>query len=396
MTTIIDIIEDLSNISFSNIKGKTAFILDVSGSTRNPFNNHSRITILHKELSVIEKLILFLYTKNSESEFFIVPFATTSSEPIEITVFNNFVSLQNYSNYSYTSKFGGSTYTHKALENILKSYSLGIQYTDVYIVTDGQTNSSSNDIKRLLTELKDKGIKIHIISITNINLDLVNLSNQEQLNVVGYDLINYSGNIVNELIIYANNDTPFKFSQCSAVNVNELTLCGIPIPKKMIPFINEVINKIKENEDSMFFGHDYYDSKEFLYNIGSRMILLTTSFPNNLSEIESYPQISSLITRIIQELISIRGFLELSPNEISSGKTISDSIFDYLKHGFRCSKENIPIIYSGSIVDKLKESSVKKNEFNDANKELESRGTIHNSNISVSLPFNGFHVIIHH
>jgi hypothetical protein len=146
----------------------------------------------------------------------------------------------------------------------------------------------------------------------------------------------------------------------------------------------------------MIFGDDHYDSKEFLYNIGSRMILLTTSFPNNLSEIESYPQISSLITRIIQELISIRGFLVQSPNEISSGKTISDSIFDYLKHGFRCSKENIPIIYSGSIVDKLKDSSVKKNEFNDANKELESRGTIHNSNILVSLPFNGFHVMIYH
>lgn len=407
MTTIIDIIQGLSNIdNYFSIKKIIGFILDVSGSTGAPFPNIDNITsirqsnlnksILVKELSVIKEIILDENRKNSESEFFIVSFATTPSEPNEITVFNNFVSLQDYSNYSYTSKFGGNTYTHKALENILKSYSLGILYTDVYIVTDGQTNSSSNDIKRLLTELKDKGIKIHIISITNINLDLANLSNQDQLNVAGYDLINYSGNIVNELIIYANNDTPFKFSQCSAVNVNELTLCGIPIPKKMIPFINEVINKIKENEDSMIYGNDYYDSKDFLYNIGSRMILLTTSFPNNLSEIENYPQISSFITRIIQELISIKGFLELSPNEISSGETISNIIFAHLKHGFKCTKENKPIINSGSIADKLKESSVKKNEFNDANKELESRGTIHNSNILVSLPFNGFHVIIHH
>jgi hypothetical protein len=96
---------------------------------------------------------------------------------------------------------GGSTCTDLAFAEAVKVMERGVKVTDVIIITDGQTNSSTFSLQGPAKKLDDNGVLIKIIAVTYASLNPETLSKAEERNIPGMDVVNMLQNFISRLEI---------------------------------------------------------------------------------------------------------------------------------------------------------------------------------------------------
>jgi len=336
-------------------------IVDVSGSTSELFNN--TITILEKEFDCLLKKI----TENPESVHHLFSFDSLPNFLGTFSVLDGFVDLPSL-------RPGSATYTAEAFKLLLvnvKSKKIS-KPSDVYLYTDGNTNSLSSDIKTCVKELNDMDIKIHIIAITSSNTNLETITQNEEQRIPGMDLVNYCINLIDTLIIYNrfHNQIPFHGVQNSRISRSSLSFMDIELPTgTIIPkFINDIINIVEMNRD-INWGMNNIDLKKFCSQIGKLISVLFVSFPEDHSFIFN---ISLKISKV--------------------GIITQEEVIKFIEYGFNCVKQNRPIKYT-NIDGNIKDAAVKNQEFSDAVQFITRHGSTLNCNKSICLPNNGYSII---
>jgi hypothetical protein len=382
LTKFINQIYPATGVSYQNI----AVGFDTSGSTGNNFDNKN--TILQKEQEVVHDFII----ENSSANIIIFSFSDKSMNHGEYrkmdTIFSlsgEVINLDRNDGYfidlpAVTS--GGMTNTIEPLNDIKKSIEKSIEknectYDLVVIITDGQTNSTKEEIVEVFQYFTSKGIDIHIVAVSNSNQNLETISSREEINLAGMDLVNYGQNYVSKLIIFNKYhcDVPFIGAERSSQNKKSLQFLGSPIPPGMpVPaFLSDLIEIISDNASNLSWGINQIESKKFCVEIGKiwQVMYVQLSITNRY------------LNTIIQKLSSIPNFLTVNGAEL-----ISHKIFEYIQYGFDCSSKNIPVRLTG-LEEHVKAATVKKQEFAVAVKLLEDFGPIFRAEEIVSLPFNG-------
>jgi energy-coupling factor transporter ATP-binding protein EcfA2 len=341
--------------------GAISHIIDVSGSTNDSFNE--RTTILQKEVDCLLKNIL----GNPDLEHHLYSF---DENPIFLGIFcvlDEFVELPYFRPGSYT-------YTAKAFKLLLDNIKSGkiSKPSNVYLYTDGDTNSPERHIKEYVKELNNMNIKIHIIAITSSNTNLETITQNEEQKIPGMDLVNYCINLIDSLNIYNkfHNEIPFNGVQNSRISSSSLSFMDIELPTgTIIPkFINDIINIVGMNPD-IIWGMNNIDLKKFCSQIGKLISVLFVSFPEDHSFI-----------------------FDISLKISNLGILTREEIIKFIEYGFNCVKQNRPIKYT-NIDGNIKDASVKKQEFSDALQFIARYGSTLNCNRSICFPKNGYSII---
>lgn len=362
MSNIKQIISSFVNETSQNLPEKIIYVLDNSGSTGNLFS-HPNINVLEKEMDTLMQNVL----KNRASQQYLYSFHSDFRNHGLLTVMEgeDFVNLPNL-------RPEGSTYTHLPLEDVLNNYNR-IKPTRIVIYTDGETNSSRQQIITVVDKLKKNGIRIDVIATSFLEYDLDNISRNEENKIPGMDLVNMLGNKISSLQVYNKRykDIPFEGIQNSSIDKNSLKLMNVSLPRgTIIPkFINSLVTHLS-SQISIDWGLKNNDFRKLCSDIGVLLSAIFVKFPDS--------------NYFIYETASI--LHNLCP------EFTTERIESYFKYGFKCCKEDKPIFFT-NFEEKVKESSVKKEEFKDAVDQLKMYGTTLNSNRSICLPINGYCII---
>ncbi len=352
----------------TNLTGKTCKILivDRSGSTGNKYKNS--LTILDKEVFIAMNII----QENTDPniQFVVISFDHTMINHGVIEVMRDddeiVIGMPKLSP-------GGSTCTDLALAEAVKVMERGVKVTDVIIITDGQTNSSTFSLQGPAKKLDDNGVSIKIIAVTYSSLNPETLSKAEERNIPGMDVVNMLQNFISRLEIYTPDfeETPYIGAVSSRIVPNKLSCMDIPIPTGtiLINYIPKAIDAIVLHKLSGQLFTTLPEFRSFCIDIGK----LISPFFVKLPENNEYPWLDLIINKL---------------SEIYPIDNIVQKIKLYLNYGFKCSKENTPIINTNP-EDKVKESSVRKAEFSEASRTLETLGTTAGCDKVISLPING-------
>ena len=222
-TLLAEKLKDLTKNIYKYIK----VLLDVSGSTSEKFDyttENENTTILEKGISVFENIVKNNYHENCTIK--LITFANNAFFKGE-TIFDSENVLYDTRIYS-----GGITNTHKAIEMML---SLDNETELVYIITDGQTNSTKTQIQNLVNECKRRDIKIIIILVTNRITNFNQLEIEHVSRLGGGDLYMMINEIVNvDLEIYdiLHPDNPYVLGKSIDQSTKVLSFLGIEIPKR--------------------------------------------------------------------------------------------------------------------------------------------------------------------
>lgn len=346
MLSIRNLIEKIL-FEVSNV-GKKVFvhIVDRSGSTCSQFKEQN---VLEKEMQEVEKNIL----SNHKDEHHLISFDNSATNHgIKVPMDETFVMLDKLTPC-------GGTSTSTGLQEALN---LNKRLDFVKIYTDGDTCDYQSKIENLMGKLKNKGANIEIIAVAPNDLDFNVVSQNEERRIPGMDLLEYSKNYIDSLLIYnrRHSDIPFKGAISSINERGKMSLMGVSIPKETIipDFLYNLLQLIKT--ESVDWGDNFIDLKMFCSQIGVLISSIFVTFPENHSFITSFSTVISSKTSFTKEQIT--------------------SFFEY---GFRCSKTKSPIKLT-NFSDKVKECFVKRGEFRDAVSLLSSSGTTLNSNKCIS------------
>ncbi len=364
MSMLADIIASVSNKGTSSTVSKQSkkicIVIDVSGSTGSNFLNG--IKVLEKEIEIAEKYIL----DNSDNSYTVVAF-DDKVNTYEIHVLKEEM-MTNI--HQFNMKPGGSTYTDRALNQINKMKSKPVK---VILLTDGQTNSTEHLLKREMEDFAKFNISLEVIAVSDSNLDMMTLTQNEEQRIPGMDLINYLGNSISKLTIYnkVHSDVPYIGASTSVMAKNCVTFMEIPISGFIPDFIRSILSEIVGKEIN--WGSNQMEFKKFLSEVGKLFSALFVSFPEGNMFVED------TITKL---------------NELNVPNMTCDRIRNIIKYGFDCSRNKKPILYT-NFEAHVKEGTVKKAEFADAITQLKQYGTSLNSDKSISMPSNGMIVINH-
>jgi len=359
MLSVSDIINSISVKVIDNKPKNITFIIDESGSTTANFS--PGMNVLEKELSVVYEYIL----ANMNNHYNAYSFASNCAEHA-IHVMRDFglVDLPNLSPK-------GGTYTHLPLIEINKKT---IAPDVVILITDGETHSSEQQLKAEINKFLDKKIRFEIIAVSPKSLDLNKISQAEERQIPGMDLINYLANSVDKLTIYNqfHKDTPYEGATSSKINKKFLTFMGQKIEGHVYEYINNLIQKLEENTGNVSWGIGNMNFKKMLSEIGKLLSVYFISFPTD----------HYYISLICNKLKNSCGIFDMT----------EERIFNIIKYGFECTKKEKPILYT-NFEEHIKEATIKRAEFKDAIDSLKIQGTTLNSKKTICIPTNGVCII---
>jgi len=213
---------------------KAVFCIDTSGSTAGAFGR-TGMTVLQKEEKVLHGLILAYYqshdieviTFDSTARRIVLPVIELDGRPIyELPRLNS----------------GGGTETHLALE-LVRNADLCV------VITDGQSGSRQDALKRAITPLQTYGTVLEILSVNCSEIDFQRLGEGFP---PGMDLLQHIGNDVSKVEIYTPApqyiDSPFLAAQSNALKGDTIPFGNHQIPKGMpIPQIANLLLEILES-----------------------------------------------------------------------------------------------------------------------------------------------------
>ena len=361
-----------SQKSLTKLSGKTCKILivDRSGSTGNRYKNS--LTVLEKEMFIAMNII----QENTDSniQFVVISFDHSMINHGVIEVMRDdgeiVIVMPKLSP-------GGSTCTDLAVAEAVKVMESGVKVTDVIIITDGQTNSLPSYLQGPAKKLDDNGVLIKIIAVTYASLNPETLSKAEERNIPGMDVVNMLQNFISRLEIYTPEfeETPYIGAVSSRINPNKLSCMDISIPPGtiLINYIPKAIDYLVSLKVAGQLVTTLPEFRSFCIDIGK----LISPFFVKLPENSEYPWLDLIVARLA---------------EIYPLDNIAQKVKLYLNYGFKCSKENTPIINTNP-EDKVKESSVRKAEFSEASRTLETLGTTAGCDKLISLPINGVSIL---
>ena len=350
------------------------FCIDCSGSTCEDFKNGN--SILDKEMEIVEEFIL----KHPDKNVRLITFCCNFYDYGIIRPFDGDIVILP------VVKSNGTTMTHIPLIYIHDKLIINThQKIDlIYIITDGQTNSTSSEITTILEKLNSLNIEINIIAISADNNDMETISSREQNYIPGMDLINYADNFINKLIIYnlKHNPIPYEGIRRTYLSKNTLYFFDVPLYKKegypilfvFTQFINKLLFNIENNIENIDFGRNYILFRKMVIEIGTKLVLFYSEF----SEDNTY--INNLTTRL-------SSLVPLLPDNENNKK-----IFQLLKYGYDSCYESFKqgiekiSINDINIENRIQEASVKRQQFKDAEYLLLEKGFTLGSKEVISYP----------
>ena len=360
MLSIKDIVKSISIVQVEEVKPKNVtLIVDESGSTGTAFA--PSMSVLEKELSVVYEYIL----NNINNNYNMYSFESACVEhPIHVMKEEGLVNLPTLSPK-------GCTYTHLPLVEINKKT---VKPDIVILVTDGETSSQEAQLKTEINKFLEKKIRFEIIAVSAKNIDLNTISQAEERRIPGMDLINYLANSVDKLTIYnqCHKDTPYEGAVSSKINKTYLTFMGSKVQGHIHQYLNNLLTKLDEHKGNINWGIGNMNFKQMLSEIGKLLSVYFVSFPENHFFV-------SAITKKIEETCEIADMTE-------------ERIYNIIKYGFECTKNEKPILYT-NFEQHIKESTVKRAEFQSAIDNLKLQGTTLNSSKTICMPTNGACII---
>lgn len=333
-----------------------AIAIDISGSTASSIYVSGGINcmVLQKEIEIAKAIIeshpqnkYTLYTFHSDCD----------SHEIKISPEGKILEFP----YLYPR---GCTDTHLVFNAISKQTVLPEL---IIVITDGQTNSERNDIKKSVNFCKERNIRIELIAVTNYEFDFNTISQSEEMSLPGMDLLDYLDGNFNKLEIYnpAHFSEPYLGATNSKLTAKTLNFMGHKIFGIIPDFLNELITELKKRKQITWTKTEY---KLFLVEIGKLLSALFVEFPEN--------------DALVEELIKIAWNLK----ENSSVKTI-EQIRQAIMYGFVCVTKGKPILMT-NFDGHAKDCTVKHNEFANAAYELRSYGTPLNQQKVITVPYS--------
>lgn len=359
MLSISDIVNSISVKIVDNKPKNVTFIIDESGSTGANFS--PGMNVLEKELSVVYEYIL----NNINNNYNAYSFETSCVEhAINVMKDEGLVDLPNL----YPK---GGTFTHLPLIEINKKTTIPDL---VILITDGETSSSETQLKTEINKFLDKKIRFEIIAVSSKNLDLNKISQTEERQIPGMDLINYLANSVDKLTIYnqLHKDIPYEGATSSKINKKFLTFMGQKIEGHVYDYINNLIQKLEEYSCNIAWGVGNMNFKKMLSEIGKLLSVYFISFPT--------------------EHYYVKMICDKIKNSCSIPDMTEERIYSIIKYGFECTKKEKPILYT-NFEEHIKEATVKRAEFKDAIDNLKTQGTTLNSKKTICMPTNGVCII---
>jgi hypothetical protein len=326
-------------------------IVDNSGSTSIIFQNSQ--TVLMKELELLKADII----SNKNTQHHLLTFESKFINHGQIHAFEDMCILPDICS-------GGGTYTHLPFEEIVKLIGKFKTPAQIILYTDGQTNSTSQNIIPLIKKIKNANIKLIIIAVSSCYCDFNKLTINEEKNIPGMDLINMCNNDIDKLLIYNKLNTiiPFEGIKNSTFNKNAIKFMDVIITSKtsnIHDFIHKFLDKI--NNTTIDFGENNQSYKQMLCDIGKI--------------------ISILFVELDIEHIFIQIILDTIPYPANIDRQMAFNIINY---GFSCTKKHTPIFLT-NFEHHVKEATVKYTEFSDAINVLKCYGTTLNCK-SITIP----------
>ena len=372
MTTVENIVSMICGVDKTSINGKIiVFVADASGSTCTTIKNGK--TVLKKILDIIKNFV----EENPNNDYILITYESVVKKIGKITILDDVAIIPNET--SIVS--GGGTDTALAYEYINTNFSV-LNPNIVINITDGQTNSSPKHITDSLQALKSKNVSNHIIAVSSYNIDMNKCTANEESSIPGSELINYAGNLIDQLTIYNpfHYDTPYEGSRNACVDKNCLKFFGMPIPKEVgIPniyvfnnFIDTLLEKITEHIGTIDWESKDRSFKKLSVEIGTLLILID---PIN------YPENNQFVLNIAQRLSALLPTYS------------SEKVIGYFKYGYDCSRNSKHVQYT-NIEGHVQEAVVKHQSFTDGVNLLTTKGSIANSNMVISYPIDGRCIII--
>ena len=371
MNTVEQIIESICGTE-EKLQHKNIIIVDdISGSTECLMSDGKKV--LTKILELNEEFI----ESNPINNYRLITFSSNVVDIGEIKILDSVAMIPN----KRAIQPNGGTYTAKAFEYIYSKIDL-FKPNVVICYTDGDTNSTQEEIFNSISALKSKNIKIIFIAVSNKSTNMDTITSQEESRIPGMDVINFASNLIDELIIYNSYhlDIPFQGARKSFVDKNRLKFFDISLPKIdgqpliyiFTSFIEELLQRITENIGTIEWGSKDRSFKKLTAEIG---ILLIIFDPIN------YPEHNSYIINVAQRLSNLVPAYSL------------EKVIEYFKYGYSCSSGSKPILYT-NIEGHVQEAVVKLQAFADSINLLSTEGSISGSNIAISFPINGRCLII--
>ena len=351
MISITDLIKTVSNSGIIDVKTikNIALVVDISGSTNTRFVQSK--TVLDKELEILMEYVL----KEPQNNYYLYSFAsqTTNHGKLDIMIEESFVMLPNFVS-------NGGTETASAFRMVNDT---GIDFTNLILLTDGQTNSDIQDVRYYVDLLKRRKIDINVIAVSTSSTNLEYITTNEENKIAGMDLVNMLNNSVSTLEIYNlhHKDVPFKGIINSHLDKNHIMFMDIKINGYLIEFINNLIDII--DKQPIDWGSDI-NIKKFFCEFGKLFSYILPTFNP-----EHY-----LLIRFIHKLTNIEQM-----------NFTKERILKIMEYGFNCSRQSKPIILT-NFDERVKQSVVKHKEFADAITELKTFGTGLNSDKKISIP----------
>jgi len=365
MVKIFDVISSLAeNVSAGSVstnQKRVVIVIDVSGSTGTEFIRG--MSVLEKEIQIMEQFIL----ANPDDTYIVIAFDDRVQTHNVIVLKDE--QMTNVHNFGL--RPGSSTLTGRAFATV---NALQNKPDLIILLTDGQTNSTEQEIKNEVKKFIDGGSTLEVIAVSASNIDLTTITHNEEQRIPGMDLLGHIGNAVSKMSIYNRRyiDDPFIGATGTSLNKKQLMFLNVPVKGFVIDFIKSIIEKLKTEQ--IEWGTNHIDFKNFLAEIGKFLTILFVDFPENNIFVEN-------MVNDIKISCGIDGMTD-------------ERIMNIIKYGFSCTRNKKPIMMT-NFEQHVKEGQVKKTEFADAISQLKTQGTSLNSNVSISFPTNGVIVISH-
>lgn len=315
-----------------------AILLDVSGSTNDPFIRRNQ-TVLAKEIEVSKK-VAAEHISNGNKNIFLFTFQSDAKFVGQIVI-----SESGFVMFPPNIVSGGGTFTDIGLQKIISSINEGKKIQKVILITDGQTNSSE---QQLLTEyniLKDKKIQLHIIAVCNLSLDFSKLTAQEESKLPGLDVVNFLSTSA-EIYTPQYDTQPYVMATKESDSATHWSLLGVKFSKK-IPF-PELFTDICKIVEQNHIKITAEDTSMLFIELGMYLALFYVVFPEDL--------IKNNIQNITCD-ISLLG-----------------ELLEFIRYGFELKRQDKPLI-KVNIQRQITSWKDRQNSYEDATKLLSLKGS---------------------
>ncbi len=330
--------KDLEN-KFSKETNSIIILIDNSYSTESTFSNSKKV--IEFEIEIAKKIsttALLLHKQNTYIHIF-----TFSSD----TVDRGQVKFSSNGSLLFPPGIvpNGGTNTHIGFSTVYDFISrTKLNNVEVILITDGETNSSENNLFKEYEKLNNVIESFQIIAVSNKTLDFKNMQQNEETKIPGLDIVNW---IPSKSKIYTPDyiDEPYILS---TICTNTWNFLNISFSKKILfpQLISELIS---------FIGpYEKYNPEEiqiFFIELGMYLALFYYTFP------ETY------INSLFQDLKDLKNLKDIK---------------EFLSYGFNLKRQNKSFIRV-NLNKKIVDYQERKNLFVDASTQLKLNGTSLNS-----------------